>query len=148
MKKISKSMEVSCQALGAAIFMTTACFYMVAGAIFNWAGSGDFYFHIPLAFLIQGVVISMIASVVWTLLLGVVTSYTFLVRYLLALIVLSALLGVSILIPAINSTTGHFIWIISSFVSIFFFGTALAALSQKHFKKTGVRSVLVWEIQI
>ena len=141
-------MEVSCQALGEAIFMATACIYMVAGAIYTWIGNVDFYFNIPLAFLIKGVAIPMIAFIVWTISLGLIASCTFLVRYLLALVVLSALLWVSMLIPIINSTTGYFIWIISSFISIFFFGTVLATLSQKHFRKTGVRSVLVWKIQM
>ena len=147
MKKISKHMEISCQSLGVAIFMCTVCIYMVVVAIFTWISNGDFYFNIPFAFLIQGVAISMMASIVWTLVLGLMKSWVFLARYFLALIILVALLGVSMLIPAINSTTGYFIWIISSFVSLFFFGTALAALSEKHFKKTGDRSVLVWEIQ-
>ena len=147
MQKVSKHMEISCQSLGAAMFMAAVCVYMVAGIIFGWVSEEGFHYHAPFAFLFQGVVVSMTASIVWTLCFGLIKSWNFLAKYFFAMAVVAALLGMSMLIPAINSQPGNFIWIISCFISTIGFGTLLALFSETHLKKTGERSVLVWEIQ-
>jgi len=147
MKKISKHMEISCQSLGAAMFMAAVCVYMAAGIIIGWASEEGFRYHIPFVFLLQGVVLSMTASIVWTLFFGLIKSWKLPAKYFSAMAVVAALLGISMLIPAINSKPGHFIWIISCFISTIGFGTLLAVFSEAYLKKTGERSVLVWEIQ-
>ena len=147
MKKVSKHMEISCQSLGAAMFMATVCVYMAAGIIIGWISEKGFQYHTPFVFLLQGVVVSMIASIVWTLFFGLIKSWNFPAKYFSAMAVVAAMLGISMLIPVIKSQPGYFIWIISCFISTIGFGTLLAVFSETYLKKTGERSVLVWEIQ-
>jgi len=146
MKKITKEMELSIKALGAAMFMGTVCLHIAIVALFAFISGDNFYYHISFAFLIQGMIASMLASATWALCFGSTKSWRFLAKYLLTTIILVALFAITMLIPAINSTEGHFIWIVSGLISTFAFGTAVAVLSDKHFKKTGSRSVLLWEL--
>ena len=146
LKKISKETELSCKALGAAMFMAAVCLYMAIGAVFASVSGEDFYYHISFVFLIHGMIVSMLSSVLWVLCFGLVKPWGFFCRYLIALIILTALFGLSILMPVINSTEEHFLWIISSLISTLAFGTAIAVLSEKRLRKTGVRSVLLWEL--
>jgi len=141
-----KKMELSCKALGAAMFMGTVCLYMAIGALFTFVSSEAFYYHISFTFLLQGIVVSLAASAVWVLCFSLTKAWGFSIRYLLALITLAALFAVSMLIPAINVVEGHFIWVISGVISTLAFGTAVAVSSNIHFRKTGSRSVLLWEI--
>ena len=142
MKKISKEMETSCKALGAAMFMATVLIYMGIGALYAQIYGGHFYYHIPFAFLIQAFIVAMIGSVVWVLSFKL-GSHGFAARYLLALVITLAMFGISLLIPIINGTPGHFLWLISGIFSILAFGTPLAALSEKAFKATGERPLWI-----
>ena len=146
MKKISKELELSIKALGSAMFMATVCLYLAIGAVLYFVRDANFYYHISFAFLIQGLVVSMAASVTWMMCFESAKSLSFIARYVLALMLLTALFGVSILLPVINSTAGHLLWLLSGFVATFAFGTAIAVLSEKRLKKTGSRSVLLWEL--
>jgi len=143
MKKMSKEMELSCKALGAAIFMGIVCLYMAIGALL---GGDHFHYHVSFAFLMQGIAVSMLSSAMWVLCFGSANLWRFFTRYLLILVILAVLFAMSMLIPAINAIEGHFIWIISGIISTLAFGTAVAVLSNKRFKKTGTRSTLLWEI--
>jgi len=147
MKNVSKHMEVSCQSLGAAMFMAIVCIYMIIGAITVWAGNGAFYYHIQFTLLIQGVIISMSASIIWTLFLGMSSIKSLFAKIFLCSMIIMILLGISVLIPAINKSDGYIFWILSCIISLFGFGILLALYSERYYKKTGVRSVLVWEIQ-
>ena len=149
MKKTDKhkDMELSGKALGAAMFMASAVLYMVIGTLFTVISGNDFYYHISFAFLIQGMIVSMVSSLMWVVCFGLIKSWNFFARYLLLVAVMVALSGISMLIPVINSTSGYFVWIISGFISMFAFGTAVAVLSEKQLKKTGARSVLLWELK-
>ena len=147
MNIINKEMEVSCQALGAAMFMATACLYMAIGVLFAFVNQESFYYHVSFAFLIQSVAVSMSASTVWVLCFGFIKAWGFITRYFLALLILVILFGISMLIPAINSLDGSLLWIISGLISTIAFGTGLAILSEKHLRQTGIRSVLIWEIK-
>jgi len=147
MKKMNKNVELSCKALGAAIFMGIVCLHMGIEALFALISGNNFNYHISFAFLIHGIVISMPASAAWVLCFGSAKPWSFFTRYLLALTVLVALFTITILIPAINSTEGHFTWVVSGIISTFSFGTAIAVFSNKHFRKTGIRSTLIWEIK-
>lgn len=147
MKKMNKEMELSYKALSAAMFMGTVCLYMAIGAVFALVSGEGFNYHVSFAFLIQGVVVSTLASIVCVLCFGSAKSWSFVTRYLLTLLILSALFILSMLIPVIGSTKGHFMWVISGAASILAFGTAVAVLSNQHFKKTGTRSVLLWELK-
>jgi len=147
MTKISKKqIELSCKALGAGMFMGIICLYIAIGALFTLVSGEGFYYHVSFAFLIQGIVVSMTASVIWLLYFSLSKSWSFLTRYLLAFITLAALFIISMLIPAINGAEGYFIWVISGFISTFAFGTGVAVSSNKHFRNTGSRTALIWEI--
>ena len=146
MKKISKKIELSCKALGAAMFMGTVCLYMALGALFVFVSDAGFYYNISFAFLIQGILVSMIASAVWVLCFSSVKARGFFARYVPAFIGLAALFAASMLIPAIRGTEGYVLWIASGFLSTFAFGTAVAVSGNRYFKKTGTRSALLWEI--
>ena len=140
-----KDMELSCKALGAAMFLGIICAYIAIGAAFAFVSGTDFYYHVSFAFLIQGIAVSMIASAAWVLCFSLAKSWSFLTRYLLVLTISAALFATSMLIPAINATEG-LIWLISGIISTFSFGTGVAILSSKHFKNTGARSTLLWEL--
>jgi len=142
-----KDMELSFKALGAGMFMGTAVLYMAIGGLFAMISEGDFYYHVSFAYLIQGMIVSMASSIMWMVCFGLIKSWQFLARYLLLFITIVTLSGGSMLIPFINSTDGHFVWIISNLISTLAFGTAVAILSEKQLKKTGARSVLLWELK-
>jgi len=141
-----KKMELSCKALGAAMFMFTVCLYMAIGTVLALVSGNAFYYHISFAFLIQGIAMSLIASSAFVLPFSLSKSWGFLMRYLIALAVLAALFIISMLIPAISAVEGYFVWAISGVISAFVFGTAVAVSSNMHFRKTGSRSALLWEI--
>jgi len=141
-----KNIETSCKALGAAMFMFTVCLYMAIGALFALVSDEAFYYHIAFAFIIQGIIVSLVASTVWMLCFLVTKSWGFITRYLLALGIWAVLFVISMLVPIISVIEGHLIWVICSAVSTLIFGTAVAVASNMHFRKTGTRSVLLWEI--
>ena len=147
MKKIYKDMELSSKALGAAIFMATVCLYMGIGAINARISGVDFNYYIPFAFLIHGVIISLMVSGAWILCFGMIKAKGFVFRYLLTLIIMLVLYGITFLFPVIISKESSFIWVISSFVSALLFLTGVSALNEMQLKKTGVRSVLLWELK-
>jgi len=146
MKKISKETELSIKALWAAIFMATVCLYIAIGLILPLLNIENFYHHISFALLIQGLIISMLSSATWVLSFGHNKALGFLPRYLLAVIVLAASVGISMLIPFINSTEGYLFWLASGAFTSLAFGTGIAVLSEKYLKKNGARSTLLWEI--
>ena len=147
LNKKMKDMELSAKALGAAIFMATACLYMGIVALYASAYDMDFYYHVPFVFLIHGVAVSLLTSGVWVICFGLIKSWNFCCRYLLNLTILFIVFGISKIIPAINSQNGHFLWIISGFMSTFLFTTGVSVLCEKYLKKTGKRSVLLWELK-
>ena len=147
MKNISKHMEVSCQSLGAAMFMAIVCFYMIIRAVITLIGDDVSFYHVPFSLLIQGVIISMSSSIIWTLILGISSIKSLVIKVILCLMFIIILLFVSVLIPVVNKSDGYIIWILSCAISLFGFGILLAFYSEKYYKRTGVRSVLVWEIQ-
>ena len=146
MTKICKKQELSYKALGAAMFMGAICLHMAIGVLFARVNGRGFYYHVPFALLVHGIVASMAVSAAFSLCISLAKSWGFVARYLLALLVLVALLAISILIPVINRVDGYHIWLISVAISTFAFGTAIAVYSNMHFKNTGLRSALIWEI--
>jgi len=145
--KKMKDMELSGKALGAAIFMATTCLYMGITALYASANDADFYYHVPFAFLIHGVAVSLLTSGAWVVCFGLIKSWNFCCRYLLNLAILFIVFGSSKIIPIISSQNGHFLWIISGFIATFLFTTGVSVLCEKNLKKTGERSVLLWELK-
>ena len=143
-----KKIETSSKSLAAAMFMATVCLYMLIGAVISSRMYDVFYYHIPFSLLIQGVVLSLAASAVWMASFAHSKKWGFFARYLLAFTILALLFGASVLIPAINSETGHLRWLLSSFIATLGMGTALAIKNEKYFKSTGNRSVLIWELEV
>ena len=146
MKKNLKDIETSCKSLGAAMFMFTVCIYMAVAALSAAFLNVKVYFQIPFAFIIHGIIISMVSSALWFLFFGFFKRWSFLPRYLLTVLVLMAFFGLSVIIPVINSNVGYNHWIISGFASVFLMGTAFSVANEKNYKNTGKRSVLIWEL--
>jgi|GEM_PF-1283601 len=146
MKSKHKELEMSIKALGAAMFMATVCLYLLVGGVAFLLGREEFQFHVPFAFLIQGLIASMAASAAWMLCVGNIKKMGFAAKYLMVMAITLALFGMSALIPAIRSTDGVWLWLASGLVATVAFGTAIAATSEKRLKKTGTRSVLLWEL--
>ena len=147
MKKKYKELELSSKALGAAMFMFTVCIYMAIIAILNARGGENINYHVTFAFLIHGIILSLICSGVWVLFFGLGEKCGFFSRYLPALALTAILYGISMIIPAIKNIDGALFWIVSGFSSSFLFGTSVALLSEKKKRTTGIRSVLLWELQ-
>lgn len=146
MKKVSKEIELSAKALGSAMFMATVCLYIAICAVFTLLGNGYFYFHISFTLLIQGLIASMAASVVWVIYFGVIKKWGFFKRYASASVISTCLFVISMLLPIINSSHGYMAWLISGLFSTLAFGTAIAVLSEKRFRRTNKRSSLLWEL--
>ena len=138
MKKISKELDTSCRALCAAMLMANALIYMGAGALYARISGEDFYYHVPFAFLIHGLIVTTIASGVWVVFFRF-GKCGFWARYLPALAVSLALFGLSLLVSAVNTQPGYLLWIGSGLFSVLAFGSSVAGLSEKEFKATGER---------
>ena len=147
MKRISKEAELSIKALGAAMFMATVCLYMIIGFIIALVSEEHFYYHISFALLIQGMIASMLASATWILCFGSGKTLRFFARFFLSIVSLVVIFVIFALIPVINSTEWYILWLISGLISALAFGTAIAVLSEKHLKRAGVRSTLLWELK-
>ena len=146
MIKKFKDIETSCKSMGAAMFMFNVCIYMAVRTLSAAFLNIKIYYQIPFAFIIHGIIISMISSALWFLFFGFIKQWCFLPRYLLTLLVLVAFFGLSALIPVINSNAGYYHWIISGFASVFLMGTAFSVANEKTYKNTGKRIVLIWEL--
>ena len=144
--KVSKHTEMSLKSMGAAMFMFTIALYMIAGGLFALSTSEHFYYHVHFVFLIQGMIVSMAASAVFAISFGYVKSWNFLARYSLVTALLAALFGTSMLIFAANAVAGYHLWVLSGFIATFAMGTAFSIVSEKHFRSTGQRSVIIWEL--
>ena len=147
MKTKYKDIELSGKSLGAAMFMATVCLYMAIGALSARLSGADFYYHIPFVFLVHGVIISLLAAGVWVINFGLIKTKGFGFRFLFTLIILTALFGISIKLPVINSNIGYELWIISGLISTAAFIIGVSVLSEKYLKKTGSRTVLLWELK-
>ena len=147
MKKKYKELELSSKSLGAAMFMFAVCIYMVITAILNAQNCENIIYHVTFAFLIHGIILSLICSGVWVLFFGLGDKCGFFSRYFPALALTAILYGISLIIPAIKNIDGALFWIVSGFSSSFLFGTSVALLSEKKKRTTGTRSVLLWELQ-
>jgi len=147
MLKKYKALELSSKALGAAMFMFTVCLFMAICALYNAFNEKSVNMTIPFALLIHGIILSLMCSGVWVLFFGLGEKCGFVSRYLPALVLTGILFGISMIIPVIKNANGVFFWIISGFVSSFLFGSGIAVLSEIKRRKTGIRSVLLWELQ-
>ena len=140
-------MELSSKALGAAMFMATVCLYMGIEIIKAKTSDADITCYIPFAFLLHGIVFALMTSGAWVLCFGLIKTKNYIITALLTLIILLIITGVSIVLPVINTKAGYLIWIISCFASSFLFITGVTALYIKLEIKTGIRSVLLWELK-
>ena len=147
MKKKYKNLELSSKALGAAMFMFTVCLFMGICALYNALNEESVNTNIPFALLIHGIILSIMCSGVWVLFFGLGEKCGFVSRYLPALVLTGSLFGISMIIPVIKNADEAFFWIICGFVSTFLFGSGVAVLSEIKRRKTGIRSVLLWELQ-
>lgn len=146
MKKMHKELELSIKALGAAMFMATVCLYLAVGAVFFLIDRENFHYHISFAFLIQGLIASFAASVAWMVCVGQIKKMGFVARYAISAVITLVLFGLSALIPIIHSTQGFWLWLVSGVVATVAFGTGIAVTSEGKLKKTGKRTVLLWEL--
>ncbi|MCL2373601.1 MAG: hypothetical protein FWC78_09420 [Defluviitaleaceae bacterium] len=142
---MNKKVELSCKALGAAVFMGMICIYMGLGVIF-WLLGWGVVSQISFWFLLQGIALAMVASGAWVLSFGAGKNWGFGARYLLAIGVLAAAVGLSVAIPGLRAMDGFYLWLASGTGAALAFGNAVAVLSHRHFKATGLRSSLLWEI--
>jgi len=143
---MAKKIELSCKALGAGMFMGTVCAYLAIGAVLTFISSGGFYYHVTFPLLIQGIVVSMAASALWVLCFTHAKGWGFATRYMVAFVPLAVLFVISVFLPVINGAEGHILWVASGVFSTLAFGTTVAVASNKHYKNTGSRSALLWEI--
>ncbi|MDR2962503.1 MAG: hypothetical protein LBU90_02510 [Bacteroidales bacterium] len=147
MKKLSREMEVSWQAMAAVTFMVSACLYVIYNLLYVFIQRVEgAHLVVPAAFIIHGVMVSVLYSGAFILCFGMVEHWRGLARYFCALAILLTLFGVSLLIPQIRSNEG-LIWLAALFAVSFPFLTAVSILSEKRHTKTGIRSVLLWELK-
>jgi len=147
MKIISKETELTIKALGAAMFMATVCLYMAVGFVLSHAVLDDFVFTLHFALLIQGILASLLASAGWVICIGLTKTGSFLVRYLLAVVLNLGVFAITLLIPGINLIEWYMLWLACGVFSTIAFGTGVAALSHRQLKKYGRETVLLWQLQ-
>jgi hypothetical protein len=119
---------------------------MIVGYISTLITGTEFYFSLPFAFILHGVIITLIISGVWVMLFGLNKSWKFIVRYSLFLITLIILYVLSIFNPIMNSIAGYHLWLICSFIVVFGSMTGFSIANEKYFINKGERNVLIWEI--
>jgi len=142
---MSTQFQMSWKSICTIMFMTTTCLYAIVSLSLSLLMDEGFYFYIPLTFVIHLMILTLVVSGVWMVSFGYIKSYGFVARYLLFLAVTAALFATSMLVPIINFSEGHYLWIACGFIVSFGMGTGLSIQSEKHFKATGKRSVLLWE---
>jgi len=131
MKIVSKNSVVTWIALGATMFMAAVCFYLIIGALISSKIYPVFYYYVPFSFLVHGMVMSMAASGVWLVLFGNKKLMHFMIRFIIAMVIITAFYLISDQIPAINSLVGHLRWIWSCCVAILVLGVPFSIVKEK-----------------
>ena len=131
MKIVSKNSVVTWIALGATMFMATVCIYLIIGILISSKIYPVFYYYVPFSFLVQGLVMSMAASGVWLVLFGNKKLMHFMIRFIIAMVIITAFYLISDQIPAINSLVGHLRWIWSCCVAILVLGVPFSIVKEK-----------------
>ena len=124
--------------LAALIFAGLMCGYMAAGALYSVLKPYPFNYTIPLIFLLQGLGMSIVTAVLWTVLLGDDRPHK--ARYLPRLVLFGVLLVVALSLCFLNFFALHTdwakLWLIVAGVVLA--GVAgLSVLGELYFRATG-----------
>lgn len=125
---------------GAAIFTGLICLYMVSGSLYALVTGEAFEYTIPFIFVLQGLLLSVLISFLWSLLLSdvVIKKWRYFPRLVVFTISLMLLLTISLLTFVAIPTEWAKLWLIVNGI----IGVGLimfSIISELHFKATGKR---------
>ena len=128
------------KAMAAGIFGGLMCLYMVSGILYARVTGEAFNYAIPFVFVIQGLVLSMLISVLWGIFLSdaIVKKWRYFKRHILFELSLLALLAICFLMFLAIPVEWSKIWLVSA--GIITFGVLIIfGLMEMYLKKTGKR---------
>ena len=139
MKKVM-AFVLPLKAMAAMIFAGFICLYMISGVIYNFFTENEFYFSIPYTFILQGLGLSVLISILWELFFGNVLIKTcrFFLRHLMFELSLLTLFAICFLKIISIPTEWAKLWLIAA--AIITAGIIIiSGICEIYFKKAGKR---------
>jgi hypothetical protein len=139
MKKIM-AFELPIKAMAAMIFAGFICLYMISGILYAVVTGMEFNYTIPFVFVLQGLGLSVLISILWELFFGniIIKKWRFFLRHLMFEISLVGLLAVCFLTFLAIPTDWAKLWLIV--VGIVAVGViTISSIGEMYYKKTGKR---------
>jgi len=139
MKKLIQ-LSIPLKAFASMIFAGILVLYMVSGVAYTTFTGADFDYAIPFAFIIQGAVLSMLISVLWSVFLDdvLIKRWRFAVRLTLFAVSLLPLMALCFFTFMTIPADWTVPWLLA-LAGISKFVIFLAFLHEYHYKKTGER---------
>ena len=137
MKKIIE-LTTPIKAFAAMLFAGFICLYIVGGVLYSAFLDSSFDHTISFVHLLQGLVFSMLISLLWGICFSdvVIKKWRFFLRHLLFVLSLAILLALCFFMFSVISTEWSTLWLVVAGVMIAF-AIVLSILSEWYFKKTG-----------
>jgi hypothetical protein len=139
MKKIM-AFVLPIKAMAAMIFAGFICLYMVSGIFYAVVTGMEFNYMIPFVFVLQGLGLSVMISILWELFffIVIIKKWRFFLRHLIFEISLLALLTVCFLTFLAIPTDWAKLWlIVAGIVAVGII--TISSISEMYYKKTGKR---------
>ena len=128
------------KAFASMLFAGIIVLYMVTGTIFAAVTGEDFSYSIPFIFILQGLGLSVLVSLLWALFFdnAIIKKLRFFTRHLLFELSLLVLLAICFFTFLAIPTAWAKLWLIA-IVAVSVFVLVLFGLCEMYFKKTGKR---------
>ncbi|MFL0246281.1 hypothetical protein [Candidatus Clostridium stratigraminis] len=131
---------IQIKAMAAMVFTGLILAYIAAGWLYSSFKKESFEYSIPLIFILQGLLIAIVISVLWYVLLSdsLIQKMRFYMRIIIFVVSLVAVLSVCFLTFFAFHTNWAKLWLIISGIFIIFV-SGIAILGELYFKTTGKR---------
>jgi hypothetical protein len=126
--------------LGAGIFTGFMILYMVSGVAYAYITGNTFEFAIPFVFVLQGLLLAALISLMWGIFIGdvIIKKWRYFPRLIMFTLAVMALLAVCFLTFLAIPTEWSWFWLITNGV-VGLGMIKLSFISEIHFKRTGKR---------
>jgi hypothetical protein len=139
MKKIM-AFVLPIKAMAAMIFAGFICLYMISGVLYAVVTGVEFNYMIPFVFVLQGLGLSVLISVLWEIFFGnaIIKKWRFFLRHLMFGISLLALLAICFLTFLAVPTEWAKLWLITAGIAAVGVIT-ISGIGEMYYRKTGKR---------
>jgi phosphoglycerol transferase MdoB-like AlkP superfamily enzyme len=122
----------------ALIFTGLICLYMISGVLYAQLSGAVFSYTIPFVFVLQGLVLSLLISILWSVFISdvLIKKLRFFARFLLFGLSLLVLLSLCLLTFLAVPTNWAKLWLIV-IAAVVFGIVILSCLSEMYYRKTG-----------